>query len=188
MRAATELVFASTSTRARSIAIRSWVLLRDRGHDTDRVGYVLGTIVQSGEHLVVTMDHWKDDGLPKVGELPIRHLQGRLQFVDSCLPLVLWQERKVPAHLCDGHRTVHFVYGSVGLIKQRPGISCKSIGNGSQWANSFRTTKRDRSNYCILFYRTVPGTSTGTHRRFEPQIDGGLFSPCLVAVGLGRGH
>ena len=47
-------------------------------------------------------------------------------------------------------------------------------------------SKRDRSNYRVLV--AVPGTSTGTHRRFEPQFDGGLFSPGVVAVGLASGH
>jgi len=39
----------------------------------------------------MTLDHWKNDLLPKIGELPFRHLQRRLQLVDCCIPLVLWQ-------------------------------------------------------------------------------------------------
>ena len=93
--------------------------------------------MQSWEHLVVTMDHWKDELLPKFGEHLIRHLQCRVHLVDCRLPPVFWQDRKVPAHLSDGHRTVHFVDGPVGLIQQRPGISCKSVGNGSHWTTPF---------------------------------------------------
>jgi len=41
----------------------------------------------------MTLNHWKDDLLPKFGELPIRHLQCRLQLVDCFIPPVFWQER-----------------------------------------------------------------------------------------------
>ena len=51
-------------------------------------------VMQSREHLVVTMDHWKDEVLAKIGELLIRHLQCRLYLGDCCLPLVFWQEAR----------------------------------------------------------------------------------------------
>ena len=71
----------------------------------------------------MTPDHWKNDVLPKFGELPIGHLQCRLHLVDCRIPPVFWHDRKVPAHLSDCHRAVYFVYGPIGLIKQRLGIS-----------------------------------------------------------------
>jgi hypothetical protein len=71
---ATELVFESTPPRARIIATRPWALLLCRRHDTDRVGHWLGTRVPRREHFVMTPDHWKDDPLPKLGELRVRHL------------------------------------------------------------------------------------------------------------------
>jgi len=44
---------------------------------------LLGTCVHCGEHLVVTLDHGKDELLPKFGELTIRHVQGRLHLFDG---------------------------------------------------------------------------------------------------------
>lgn len=93
--------------------------------------------MHSWEHLAMTPDHWNHDLLPEFGELPIRHLQRRLQFVDGRIPLVLWQERKVPPHLSECHRAVHVLYGPVGLIKQRLGISYDRICDGSNWTTPF---------------------------------------------------
>jgi hypothetical protein len=93
--------------------------------------------VHAWEHLAMTLDHGQDDVLPKLSELCVRHLKGGLQFVDGCIPPVLGQDRQVPAHLSDCHRTVHLVYRPVGLVKQRLGIRCDCVTNGSHWATPF---------------------------------------------------
>jgi len=98
---------------------------------------LLGTCVHCGEHLVVTLDHGKDELLPKFGELTIRHVQGRLHLFDGCIPPFLRQERQVPAHLPEHHRPVHLVYIPVGLIEQRLGVSHDGVRNGSHWVTPF---------------------------------------------------
>ena len=86
----------------------------------------------------MSLDHGKNDLLPKLREIPIRHLQGRLHLVDCCIPPVIWQDRKVPAQLSDRKRTVQFVGRPVGMIKQRLGISYVSRQQWLPLGNSFR--------------------------------------------------
>jgi hypothetical protein len=87
----------------------------------------------------MTLDHWEDDLLPKFGELTFRHQQYRLHLVDCFILPLLRQDRQVPAHLSESHRSVHRVYRPVGLINQRPGISYDCVSNGSHWLTPFAT-------------------------------------------------
>jgi hypothetical protein len=83
------------------------------------------------EHFLVSPDHGNDDGMPKVVEFLIIHLETWPHFANRPIPTVFRQQREVEAELANRECPVQLFFRTIRLIEQRLRVGDKPFCNGA---------------------------------------------------------
>jgi hypothetical protein len=83
------------------------------------------------KHLVVPLDHGKDDGSTKFVEFIIIHRQAGSHFTERLFPIVFGQQCEVVTELSNGERFVQLFFRTVGPVEQRLRVGHKRVCYGA---------------------------------------------------------
>jgi hypothetical protein len=83
------------------------------------------------EHFLVSSDHGNDDGMPKVVEFLIVHLEAWPHFAHRLIPTVFRHQREVEAELANRECLVQLSFRTIRLIEQRLRVGHKRFCNGA---------------------------------------------------------
>src|SRR5690606_27229435 len=80
---------------------------------------------------MVSPDHRNDDGISKLVEFLVIHLEVHFRSVQQLKPALVRQLGDVKAELADRERSFHLLYGTIALNEQRLSIGHKRFRNGT---------------------------------------------------------